>query len=400
MMNVLVLGLGAYAFGKERRAILTFKYMNRVNPYFAISKWGDESVLELLKKGGQQCFYAPFGYLGRAKPLWSLIAIAHWPSLFYRIIRAYFRYHCKVIILICPSVFVSALLPVIFLKKIFGARIVLYIGDIPKYGSLNRIIGRVINKMVSVSIANSNAVREGLIRIGLNKEKTQVIYNGKDLIQLESRLAQRNIFRNKFGLSSGKICIAFIGQLSPNKGVEDFIYAASIVLHSKKDCSFLIVGEAPPLLKEFEQRMHHLVLANHWNEFIFFTGKIPEIEEVYAAVDVVVVPSRHEDPAPNVCIEAMASGVPVIATKVGGNLELIEEGITGFLVEKADPNQIAYKILQLIEDPQLRGKMGDAEKKRASVMFDIRENAALIERVICKELSVVNDLIEKELKLK
>ena len=104
----------------------------------------------------------------------------------------------------------------------------------------------------------------------------------------------------------------------------------------------------------------------------------------YASIDIVVVPSRHEDPAPNVNIEAMASGVPVVATRVGGTPELIVDGQTGLLVDKHSPEQIAECILRLASDPILRSRLGRAGKERVREMFDVRKNAALVEEVILR----------------
>jgi glycosyltransferase involved in cell wall biosynthesis len=109
------------------------------------------------------------------------------------------------------------------------------------------------------------------------------------------------------------------------------------------------------------------------------------MERACAALDVMVVPSRHEDPAPNVAIEAMASGVPVVATRTGGTPELIADGTTGFLVDRERPDQIAGCILRLISDPRLRERMGCAGRQRAEELFNAKKNARVVEEILLGE---------------
>jgi len=121
---------------------------------------------------------------------------------------------------------------------------------------------------------------------------------------------------------------------------------------------------------------------NGLSKQVIFTGRLDHIERAYADLNIVVVPSRHEDPAPNVNIEAMASEVPVVATRVGGTPEMVLHGETGFLVDKESPDQIAERILQLATNKELRNRMGRSGRERVRQMFDIRKNAALVEEVL------------------
>ncbi|MBI1870491.1 MAG: glycosyltransferase [Chlamydiae bacterium] len=378
--NVLVLGLGAYAYGKERRAIFTFKHMPRIKPFYAVSKWEDGSVSLLLKSEEQESFDAPFGYLGRAKPLWTLVAFAHLPLLWYRIIRICLGKKCRSIVFLCLSSFTSAFLPAILLEFFWKVKIVFYMGDIPKKNFPYRMLGQFVNKLSSHVIANSEAVKRGFVGIGVREEKIKVVYNGK-VLQSPEKFSRMN-FRDRFGFSTNDILVAFLGQLSPNKGIEDFIEAATEVLHRQNNCRFVIVGDATALFKDFERKLRESVQALGLTHSIVFTGRMLDVESVYESIDMVVVPSRHEDPAPNVIVEAMSYKVPVIATRVGGSIELVEEGQTGFLVEKKSPSQIAQTILRLIKDPVLRIKMGLGGRRYAEEKFDIISNALLVERAI------------------
>jgi glycosyltransferase involved in cell wall biosynthesis len=99
-----------------------------------------------------------------------------------------------------------------------------------------------------------------------------------------------------------------------------------------------------------------------------------------------VVPSRHDEPASNVIIEAMASGVPVIATRAGGNPELVTDGETGFLVQKRSSTEIAAKILQLAADEELRARLHRVARETACQRFDASKNALAVQELMLSTL--------------
>jgi glycosyltransferase involved in cell wall biosynthesis len=237
--------------------------------------------------------------------------------------------------------------------------------------------------MASVAIANSQSVGHGLAAVGVEKSKIRVIYNGKDINRFER--ASPVEFHKMYGWLSQSILIGFVGQLSPNKGIEDLVKAAQIVVAKEKNCRFVLIGKSTPLFHHFEQEMRRRIGKNGLSDHVVFTGRLDHIEDAYAGLDLIVVPSRHEDPAPNVAIEAMTSGVPVVATLVGGIPEIIIDGETGFLVDKESPEQIAACILCLVKDAELREKMGRAGRVRARQVFDIKKNARLVEEILLNE---------------
>ena len=96
----------------------------------------------------------------------------------------------------------------------------------------------------------------------------------------------------------------------------DFLKAAEIVLLRDQECRFVLIGKSQN--NDEQILLTDYAKAHAMNGEVVFTGWTDEIERAYAALDIMVVPSRHEDPAPNVNLEAMASGIPVIATRVGG----------------------------------------------------------------------------------
>jgi glycosyltransferase involved in cell wall biosynthesis len=96
----------------------------------------------------------------------------------------------------------------------------------------------------------------------------------------------------------------------------------------------------------------------------------PDLFALYAAADVVVVPSVWPEPLSRVFFEAMALGRPVVATAVGGSPEQVEDGVTGLLVPKRDPAALAGAVSDLLLDPERKKKMGEAARRRLATVFD------------------------------
>jgi glycosyltransferase involved in cell wall biosynthesis len=379
LRHILVLGMGAEAFGREKRAVTMLENIKSASLYFLISKWENGTVSSLLRSAGLEYGYAPFGYLGRAHPVWTLVALAHLPSTLVKVVRAYLMKRCDMILMLCIHPFVNAFPAVMLLRYLAGARLIFYMGDTPLNSRPYRLIGRLIDRLAHRVIVNSHAVGRGMEAIGVRPEKMVVIYNGKDLKQFDCAVPID--FRQRFNWPVDAPLVGFAGQFRPNKGVWNFIGAAEVVLSEYDRARFLLIGRhdlADPFQGEIAQYLHERKLSDR----IVFTGWIEHIERAFRALDVAVVPSRHEDPAPNVCIEAMTAGVPVVATRVGGSPELVVDGETGFLVEKENPGQIAECILRLADDKGLREKMGRAGRDRARDLFDVRKNALQVEEVL------------------
>jgi glycosyltransferase involved in cell wall biosynthesis len=353
--------------------------MRRVNPYFLTSKWEDGSVSRLLRRNGFEFMPTSFGYLGRARPTWTLINLLQMPRLFWVVISSYFKKRCEKVLILNIQSFVNALPPILLLRYLSNAKLVFYLGDIPTNYRPHRLLARLINRLADQLIANSQAVKRGLQAIGIDEHRIQVIYNGVNT-QAFSQALPRD-FRRMYDWPADCFLVGYIGQFSANKGVMDFVRAAEIVFRGNPSCRFILVGKLEGG-DSYQQKIADYLDAHRLNNCIVFSGWTDEVEAIYRALDVVVVPSRYDDPAPNVNLEAMASGVPVIATRAGGSPELVLDGVTGFLVDKASPEQIAEHLLRLARDVEMRARLGQAGKDRVQRMFDIRKNAALVEEVL------------------
>lgn len=189
-----------------------------------------------------------------------------------------------------------------------------------------------------------------------------VIPNGVDLERFK-QLPPKNFIRSQLGIGvRDDRIILFVGNLRQHKGVKYLIYAMEKVLKSCKEARLIIVGGDIGEKRNLEKIVKELEL----DPYVKFQGRVPneEVPKFMAAADIFVMPSMFEGFS-NAIIEAMASGLPIIATRAGGNASVIEDGVNGFLVETKNYEQLAEKILLLAESDVLRNEISENNKKKA-----------------------------------
>jgi glycosyltransferase involved in cell wall biosynthesis len=157
----------------------------------------------------------------------------------------------------------------------------------------------------------------------------------------------------------------------PEKGIADFLAAARLVLAQNSKVQFVLVGDGAKR-DEYMEKADALGIAGH----VTWTGMVedPFGEGVFAAADLVCQFSRWEEVFGWMIAEAMAHGKPVVATRVGGIPELIEEGLSGYLVSRGDTAAMSERILRLIGDIELRQRLGANGRDTVAARFDLRKN--------------------------
>jgi glycogen synthase len=156
--------------------------------------------------------------------------------------------------------------------------------------------------------------------------------------------------------------VAFHGRMEPRKGVMELADAIPLVLRERPNTQFRFVGRIHPY-EVLRKRI--LAKAGALKDNIVFTGGIPldSVPDYLASTDILVVPSRWEN-FPNVCLEGMAAGRAIVASRAGGLPELLNNGEAGCLVEPANPEAIAQQIIYLLDCPSERFKLGLNARKR------------------------------------
>jgi glycosyltransferase involved in cell wall biosynthesis len=230
-------------------------------------------------------------------------------------------------------------------------------------------------RRVARVIALNDAAKDSFKSIGkVSPENIAVVHNGVDTEFFNPSLDAEDT-RRKYDLC-GKSVVLFVGQLSRIKGTEYFIKAANIIVNQfgYGNEIFLLVGPLTFGTLEKPIDLHETlryVKEQHLEANVLFMGylSLNEVRILYVASDIFVLPSLAEGD-PLVVVEAMASGKPVIGTKVGGIPHHIRDGWNGFLVDPANEQQLADKIKYLIDNPDERKRMGANSRKYAVEEFD------------------------------
>jgi glycosyltransferase involved in cell wall biosynthesis len=242
-----------------------------------------------------------------------------------------------------------------------------------------RIVGRAVSLPITGVVSVSNYGYGCIVTSGLiPSKKIKQIYNAVDLAK-EGRTDESAChFRERFSIPGDRNLVVQVSWLIPEKGVGDLLEAARIVIARKPAVHFVFVGDGQ-YRDQFVKRAEELGIAHH----VSWTGTVlnPIAEGVYAAADVVCQVSRWEEIFGWTIAEAMACSKPVVATRVGGIPELVRDGLTGFLVPPGDSDAIAEKIHVLLNDAEMRSRMGQMGRTAAEDHFDLKKNVSEVIRL-------------------
>jgi len=205
-------------------------------------------------------------------------------------------------------------------------------------------IGRWILSQSDHIVAVSNSVGAYARELNVADSKISVIPNGINIHEIRPNDSRRN--------KDARVRVAFVGRLISNKGPQYLVEAAPTVLRDFPTVEFLIIGEGP-LLDVLRSRAKDLGVSDSFR----FLPAVPNVSAFLRECDIYVRPSLTEG-MPLTVLEAMASGVPTIATRVEGTTEILTHGDTGFLVDPRNAYQLAIYISKLVGDRKLRMRMG------------------------------------------
>jgi glycosyltransferase involved in cell wall biosynthesis len=222
-----------------------------------------------------------------------------------------------------------------------------------------------LTRYADIVVANSEAGREYLIKRGIAPERVKVIYNGLNVTRLNSNGKDVERIRQALGLPTGGQVVGIMARLFPVKRHDIFLQAAALVNQAIPETRFAIVGDGPwrSYLEALSQKLG-------LESKVAFLGEQREVGPYLAAFDVAALTSETEG-CSNSVLEAMAVGKPVVATDVGGNRELIDNGETGFLVPFGDPKALSEAIIRLLRDPVLARMIGERAKERTIHRFSL-----------------------------
>jgi glycosyltransferase involved in cell wall biosynthesis len=212
-------------------------------------------------------------------------------------------------------------------------------------------------------VGNSKA---GLLAYKTSKNKGVVIYNGFNFDRTKNLISKEAI-RKKIDAGSNYL-IGMVASFVDYKDFRTYYKAAKILLDKRKDITFLAIGA------DTDSAESRNIIGNQYIAHFRLLGKISGIESFVNAMDICVL-STFTEGISNSILEYMALGKPVVATSGGGTNEIVIDNETGFLIKPSDPNELVEKLEILLNDVDLRIKMGSAGKERVKNEFSIDQMA-------------------------
>ncbi len=235
------------------------------------------------------------------------------------------------------------------------------------------IAQRVFSYFCDAVITNSKVSRkEYSTDIGINSENISVIYNGVDTNLFNPiRSIKVNKKKEGLGIKETELVIGYVARFDPVKGVHNLLKAFSKLPHElQQKCKLLLVGDGPER-KNIEILSQKLGIEKE----LVFTGMKKNVSDYLKIMDIYIQPSLFENIS-NSVLEAMATGLPVVATNVGGINEVLTHGKNGLVVTLGNDREMANAIKILIQNPDYRNMIGSAARKRVLESFSIGKMTA------------------------
>jgi sugar transferase (PEP-CTERM/EpsH1 system associated) len=221
----------------------------------------------------------------------------------------------------------------------------------------------------------------------ISAARIRVLPNGVDTSRFARRSGAREEFRGRLGLSPESVVLGSVGRMVPIKDHKTLLQAAEPLIGRGLPVQLLLVGSGPELSKHQEFVRASPILSGRTR----FVGSTAEVPSLLSAMDVFVLPSLSEGMS-NTILEAMASSLPVVATNVGGNPELVEDERSGLLFQPGDVTGLKDRLERLVRDPGARQELGESARKRAVHHFSL-ERMILRYRDLYLELARKRNLL-------
>lgn len=222
-------------------------------------------------------------------------------------------------------------------------------------------------RMIAVSEATANAFC-GRLRF---KDRMRTIYNGVDLSRFPAKQPGGAEFKKKLGIPEESFLVCAVGQICARKGLKELIHAFEMAHSSAPSMHLAIVGKVVFEHEEkYKEELMKLVADSKVADRVHFTGEARDASAVLRGADLLVLNSL-EEPFGLVLVEAMSSGTPVLAAKVGGIPEIVMDGTNGWLTEKGDTAGLSSKLVELSQNPHALSLIAETARRTTCPRFSL-----------------------------
>ena len=353
-MKILVVCGAGRVFGKEMVTLSLMEGLrNRGHEVTCLtSTWNDGAFEKRLEKLSIPYSFLPLGFISKA---FSLPALRMTLAQGLRLGELWWGYR-KVIRSFRPDIVLhSGLHHLALLWPLLGDGVsVFHVHETFAPTPFYRRLFRILNLRVSAFVGVSKFVAKSLVNLGLPGSKVAYVLNGI-VVEDSICLAGNGSNHTKPSGGSEPIRIGIVGQVDDWKGHEDLIDALHILEEKRQPFICRIFGAGSP---EFATKLKSRIDEYELTKKVEWMGFVEDRKLIYGGMDVCVVPSRNSEPFGMVAAEASMYGLPVVASRTGGLIEVVLDDQTGYLVDAKSPEQIAEKLYALSTSPSTRVEMG------------------------------------------
>ena len=258
---------------------------------------------------------------------------------------------------------------------ILRRKCIVHFHGMEKPGRISRLFIQKVSRFIAVSEYQKNCLVENHIP----EDRMTVMHNPVRFKTVQQCTRER--VRHLYGILPDQRVFGIVGRIMRWKGHVEFLKAANIVLRSMPEARVLIVGDFSDGDIKYQALITRMVEESEFSDRIIMAGYVNDVDDLYSIMDVCVHASIDPEPFGLVITEAMAHGVPVIASDRGAPREIINDGVDGFLVDPIASEQLASAIISLLSDETLRLRIGDRGRERVRKDFQVSAYGRAMEDV-------------------
>lgn len=266
----------------------------------------------------------------------------------------------------------SVIFPGGIAAKLLKKKSVWHIREIISNKLERKVVSLIVNIFSDTIIANSKATGEAITK---KEDKVRVVYNA-----IESKPETTKSIK-----LDDNIVVGMAGRINRWKGQKLFIDMAKDILEHAKNVHFKIAGDVYKGEDYILEDLKLYVKNKGVEENIEFLGQVNNMDNFYDGIDIFILPSIQPEPFGLVVIEAMEKELPVVATNHGGPTEIIDDEVNGYLVDYIESTEMSKRVLELINDEELRKKVGKKAKEKRNKIFNIEKYVKDISNILVKE---------------